>query len=84
MTLDEYKKIKNQYNKTLDELTAKLNSFQKSGGGVIDSERKRPEFMQLKKTYDFTFKQFQNFNSLKESKNFSKILIQEKRNKLKN
>lgn len=82
MTLETYKKLKEQYNKTLDELTVKLNSFKKSGGVIIDSERKTPEFMQLKKTYDFTFKQYQNFNSLKESKAFAKQLFTEKRNSL--
>ena len=82
MTLETYKKLKEQYNKTLDELTVKLNSFKKSGGVIIDSERKTPEFIQLKKTYDFTFKQYQNFNSLKESKAFAKQLFTEKRNSL--
>ncbi len=82
MTYTEYKSIKAKYNKMLDELTEKLNSFPKyPDGRITDEVQKRPEFLQLKKTYNFTFEQYRRFNSLKESKEYAKKMYQEKRNK---
>ncbi len=82
MTYTEYKSIKSKYNKMLDELTNKLNSFPKyPDGRITDETQKRPEFLQLKKTYNFTFEQYRKFNSLKESKEYAKKMYQEKRNK---
>ena len=82
MTYTEYKSIQAKYNKMLDELADKLNSFPKyPDGRSTDEVQKRPEFMQLKKTYHFTFEQYQRFNSLKESKEYAKKMYQEKRNK---
>ena len=82
MTYVEYKSIKSKYDKVLNELSSKLNSFPKSSSGLItDEARKRPEYLQLKKSYDFTFEQFRRFNSLKESKTYSKQLSKEKRNR---
>ena len=82
MTYTEYKSIKAKYNKMLDELTEKLNSFAKYGDGrITDEVQKRPEFVQLKKTYNFTFEQYRRFISLKESKVYAKKMYQEKRNK---
>jgi hypothetical protein len=82
MTYIEYKSIKSKYDKVLNELSIKLNSFPKSSSGLItDEARKRPEYLQLKKSYDFTFEQFRRFNSLKESKTYSKQLSKERRNR---
>ena len=82
MTYTEYKSIKAKYNKILDELTDKLNSFLKyPDGRITDEVQKRPEFLQLKKTYNFTLEQYRRFNSLKESKEYAKKMYQEKRNK---
>lgn len=82
MTFTEYKSIKAKYNKMLDELSGKLNSFPKYPDGRVTEEvQKRPEFIQLKKTYNFAFQQYRRFNSLKESKMYAKKMLQEKRNK---
>jgi hypothetical protein len=82
MTYAEYKSIQSKYDKVLNELTSKLNSFPKNSSGLLtDESRKRPEYLQLKKTYDFTFEQYRRFNSLKESKTYSKQLSKEKRMK---
>lgn len=84
MTYAEYKSIKAKYNKMLDELTDKLNSFPKhTDGRVTDEVQKRPEFLQLNKTYNFTFEQYRRFNSLKESKEYAKKIYREKRNNYK-
>ena len=82
MTYLEYKSIKKNYNDILDQLTDKLNSFPKGPyGGASEESRKKPEFIQLKKSYDYTFKQYQNFNSLKDSKKYAKEFSKEKRQK---
>jgi hypothetical protein len=82
MTYLEYKSIKKNYNDILDQLSKKLNSFPKSPyGGVSEESRKKPEFIQLQKSYDYTFKQYQNFNSLKDSKKYAKEFSKEKRQK---
>lgn len=82
MTYSEYKSIKSKYNNVLDELSNKLNSFPKTSSGLLtDEARKRPEYLQLKKSYDFTFEQYRRFNALKESKAYSKQLSNEKRNR---
>ena len=83
MTFDEYKSTSAKYNKMLDELSDKLNSFPKlSDGRVTDEARKTDAYLQAKKGYNFAFAQYREFNSLKESKAFSKRLHTEKRNAL--
>jgi hypothetical protein len=83
MTLDEYKSASAKYNKTLDDLSDKLNSFPKlSDGMVTDEARKTDAYLQAKKSYNFIFARYREFNSLKESKAFSKRLHTEKRNAL--
>ena len=61
------------HNKTLDELSDKLNSFPKCYGGLVsDESRSDPEYQQAKKAYNSAFSEYRKFNSLKESKAFSR------------
>ena len=83
MTITEYKSIKANYDKILNDLEKKINSFTKySDGRTTDEARKKPEYIQLKKTFDFAYKQFQSFNSLKESKEYSKKISMDRRKAL--
>lgn len=82
MTYTEYKSIKSKYNKILDELSDELNSFPKyPDGRITDEAKKRPEFIKLKRLYNFVFKQYRRFNSLKESKVYAKKAYYEKLSK---
>ena len=82
MTYTDYKSTKSKYNKILDELSDKLNSFPKyPDGRLTDETRKKPEYQQLKKSYDFVFEQYRRFNSLKESKQYARKMYEEKRKK---
>lgn len=83
MTFDQYLSISANYNKTLDELSDKLNSFPKlQDGRVTDEARKTEAYLQAKKGYNSVFARYREFNSLKESRAFSKRLHAEKRNAL--
>lgn len=84
MTYEEYKLTINNFNQLLDDLHNKLNSFPKDGMGLISDEFKQTiEYKETKNQWNITFRQFREFNSLTESKRFSKMLLTEKRNKIK-
>ena len=78
MTYEQYCDVYEMYNKKLDILHDKLNSFDKLPDGRITDEAMRSEeYRDIKKMYDFFFRLFRNLNG--ENKEHSKRRSMERR-----
>jgi len=84
MTLEQYKTAKKEYNRLLDELHAKLNSFPKLENGLVaDEALKSEEYLTAIRQYMALFAQYRKFNQLKHSKLYAKMLWDKKVKNLK-
>lgn len=78
-TYDQYIIAKNKFEKSLNDLTDKLNKFPKHPNGLVKD--RTPEYINTKKEYDRVFQLYKSFNSLPENKKYSKRFFDEKRKK---
>lgn len=62
---EKYKELKKTQNEIVDNLSDKLNSFQRSSSGLISDEiRNSTEFKKIKNQYNIEFKVLQKLNQL--------------------